>query len=143
MATVQEITKILITLFSVLPPKGTSGSDHEAAISGYLLALDGVEIGALKWTAAAIIKGEIADMSVKACPTAPELAREVRKRMAAERQRQLAGTAAIEAPPPRQKPSEHFKALNAEFQAWRNGAPAGPLMLAAFEKHFPAKDTAR
>lgn len=81
MATSQEITKTLITLFSVLPPKATSGMDSEAVMAGYLVALEGVSAQALKATAMAIIQGEIDEISTKVCPLPPELSRAVRKRM--------------------------------------------------------------
>lgn len=62
---------------------------------GYLVALDGVSIEALKQTALAIIQGEIEDLSVKVCPTPPELSRAVRKRMAEDRGRALSGSTAF------------------------------------------------
>lgn len=68
-------------------------------MAGYLVALDGVGAQALKTTAMAIIQGELEDMSAKVAPTPPELSRAVRKRMAEDRKRELASSAAIDYTP--------------------------------------------
>lgn len=106
-------------------------------MAGYLVALDGVSAQALKLTAMAVIQGQIEDMSAKVCPQPPELSRAVRKRMREDRQRELAAAPKLaELPPPRAIPSANMAKLKAEFQEWKNGAPAGPLMKAAVEKYF-------
>lgn len=64
-------------------------------MAGYLVALDGVTAQALKTTAMAIIQGQLEDLSAKVCPLPPELSRAVRKRMAEDRKRELASSAAI------------------------------------------------
>lgn len=128
-----------MTLFSVLPPKATTGTDTDAQMAGYLVALDGVGFMALKRTSMAIIQGEIEDLSTKVCPTPPELSRAVRRRMREDRALELASTNAtkLEVPRPvaQHSISGYTTMLNLEFQAWNNGSAPGPLMLAVWDKH--------
>jgi hypothetical protein len=114
-----------------------SGSDSEAVMAGYLVALEGVTADALKRTAMAIIKGEIADLSARACPTAPELSREVRKRMAAERRLELAGATARYEPYP-------FTALAIRMDATRRRMEAeGRTFLFGVNGHAEARARAK
>lgn len=72
----------LAKVFSVLPRRNASEDDDDAALEGFRLALHGVGFTALVETIAALIRGEVHGLSLKWCPTPPELSKAVRDRMA-------------------------------------------------------------
>jgi len=72
----------LAKVFSVLPRRNASEDDDEAMLEGFRLALHGVEFAALVETITALVRGQVHGLSLKYCPTPPELSKAVRDRMA-------------------------------------------------------------
>lgn len=132
-ATSAEILQALQRLFRVLPLRKGTVDD---LTDGYLEALAGRSRDGLELAVTRLVRGEIDELSKSWAPTGPELASLVRK---IERQtRDLDRlTAAPEPPPAREKPTGYCTLLNLEYQAWKAAAPPGPLMQAAFDKHYP------
>ena len=71
----------MIKLFSVLPRRNGKAEDNDAALEGYQIALAGVDLAALIEVVGQVIRGEVDGLSLKYCPTPPELSAAIRGRM--------------------------------------------------------------